>query len=558
MVLDPPMLPQHLSILARPHPAAADKVVHLGADFGRHGTLAIAHAHGGRLGPCLPIAQSVDMMDDHIRAFLLPAVALGRRRVLLDDPGVQLAVQRLCGRRLDIFQQVPLVAFHGPDVVATARYDLLSDLLLAAHGINGRPGPVQVQQLQQQRNGRDFVGLLVHGHLPQRQLRLGGPRTDQVQQPHLGTGRAAQRLAIDGNVADADQVGPGAEPGETAALKRLAVQGREPTFKGIVARNAPGQLQKAAKPRLAFLGESGPAMQKIVQLIEKVARADATVLIRGESGTGKELVARALHHNSPRRGRPLVTVNCAALQENLLESELFGHEKGAFTGAVQAKPGLVEAAEGGTLFIDEVAEMTPALQAKLLRVLEDGHYRRVGGTRECQANVRVIAATNKPLEEEQKAGRFREDLFYRLNVVSIDLSPLRERREDIPALVEHFLTTRQLGKVRYQVQPDAMQALLTYSWPGNVRELANVLERAQILAEDHCITLDDLPEAMQAAPAVFYDSSPLNLSQLERQTIHAALQQAKGNKVHAAKLLGISRRALYRLITKYGLEESEG
>ena len=186
-------------------------------------------------------------------------------------------------------------------------------------------------------------------------------------------------------------------------------------------------------PRYQMIG-SGPAMQRVVQLIEKVAPTDATVLVRGESGTGKELVARALHHNSPRRDRPLVTINCAALQETLLESELFGHEKGAFTGAQQAKPGLIEVAEGGTLFIDEVAEMSPSLQAKLLRVLEDGHYRRVGGTKESHANVRVIAATNKPLEEEQKAGRFREDLFYRLNVVSIDLPPLRDRREDIPAL----------------------------------------------------------------------------------------------------------------------------
>jgi DNA-binding NtrC family response regulator len=302
---------------------------------------------------------------------------------------------------------------------------------------------------------------------------------------------------------------------------------------------------------------AGPAMQRVVHLIEKVAPTDATVLVRGESGTGKELVARALHHNSPRRSRPLVTINCAALQATLLESELFGHEKGAFTGAQQAKPGLFEVAEGGALFIDEVAEMAPALQAKLLRVLEDGHFRRVGGTKECHADVRVIAATNKPLEEEQKAGRFRQDLFYRLNVVSIDLSPLRERREDIPALVEHFLTTRQLGKARCRVNPDAMRALLNYGWPGNIRELANMLERAQILAEDNLITLDDLPESMQAARDMPAEAGPLNLNELERRTTQAALQQAKGNKVHAANLLGVSRRALYRLITKYGLEEKQ-
>src|SRR5262249_2764163 len=181
-----------------------------------------------------------------------------------------------------------------------------------------------------------------------------------------------------------------------------------------------------------------------------------------------------------RRDRPLVTINCAALQETLLESELFGHEKGAFTGATQAKLGLVEVAEGGTLFIDEIAEMAPGLQSKLLRVLEDGHDSRVGSTQEGHADVRVIAATNRNLAEEQKAGRFREDLYYRLNVIAMVLPPLRERREDISELAEHFLTSRQLGSVHYRISPEAMEALVRYDWPGNVRELANVLERAQI------------------------------------------------------------------------------
>jgi DNA-binding NtrC family response regulator len=308
-------------------------------------------------------------------------------------------------------------------------------------------------------------------------------------------------------------------------------------------------------PRYRLVGSS-PAMQRVVHLIEKVAPTDATVLIRGASGTGKELVARALHLNSPRRDQPLVTINCAALQENLLESELFGHEKGAFTGAVQSKRGLIEVAEGGTLFIDEVAEMAPGLQAKLLRVLEDGHYRRVGGTQETQANVRVIAATNKLLEEEQKAGRFREDLFYRLNVVTIHLPLLRERREDIPELVEHFLTTRQLGRVRCRLDPMAREALMRYDWPGNVRELANVLERAQILAENHVITLDDLPEPFLSMPkpSEAAAANPLHLCEVERRHVEEVLQQAKGNKVQAARILGISRRALYRLIDKYQLD----
>lgn len=301
---------------------------------------------------------------------------------------------------------------------------------------------------------------------------------------------------------------------------------------------------------------SSRAMQKVTQLIQKVAPSDATVLVRGPSGTGKELVARAIHNNSPRRERPMVTINCAALQETLLESELFGHEKGAFTGAQQAKPGLVEVAEGGTLFIDEIGEMATGLQAKLLRVLEDGHFRRVGGTQELHADVRVVAATNRSLEDEIKQGRFREDLFYRLNVVAIELPPLRERRPDIAELIEHFLTTRQVGPTRIRVSPEAHEALVNYAWPGNVRELANVLERAQILAQDFIITPDDLPESItEVAPEMERTGgNPDHLREVERKHVHEILKREKGNKVHAAKVLGISRRALYRLIAKYRLE----
>jgi len=313
-------------------------------------------------------------------------------------------------------------------------------------------------------------------------------------------------------------------------------------------------------PRYKMVGSS-PVHQRVMQMIEKVAPTDATVLIRGASGTGKELVARALHYNSVRRTRPLVTVNCAALQETLLESELFGHEKGAFTGAVQTKSGLVEVAEGGTLFIDEIAEMGPGLQAKLLRVLENGHYRRVGSTREAVADVRIVAATNKNLEEEQKNHRFREDLYYRLNVVAIKLPLLKDRREDIPELIEHFLRTRQIGPAPFTITPEALDALAHYDWPGNVRELVNVLERAQILAEEHKITLDDLPEniveirAATTVPSASED--PHLLREIERRHVLAMLQHEKGNKVRAAKILGISRRALYRLIAKYHFSEEE-
>jgi len=309
-------------------------------------------------------------------------------------------------------------------------------------------------------------------------------------------------------------------------------------------------------PRYRLVGSS-TGMQRVIRLIEKVAPTDSTVLVRGASGTGKELVARAIQLNSQRRDQPLVTINCAALQETLLESELFGHEKGSFTGAQASKRGLIEVAEAGTLFIDEVAEMQPGLQAKLLRVLEDGHYRRVGSVEDARADVRVIAATNKDLEAEQKAGRFREDLFFRLNVIAIPLPPLKDRKEDIPELVDHFLKTRQLGPQPHSVTAEALSALKRYDWPGNVRELANVLERAQILAEANSITGDDLPEPIRApsSTAAHEPGNPFNLDVVEKKLLGEALQHTHGNKLAAARLLGISPRTLYRMLERFGIAD---
>ncbi len=328
----------------------------------------------------------------------------------------------------------------------------------------------------------------------------------------------------------------------------------------------------SADPARHALVGGGSAMRAVARLIDKVAPTDATVLVRGPSGSGKEVVARAVHRHSRRADRPLVAVNCAALQEALLESELFGHERGAFTGADRAKRGLFEVADGGTLFVDEVAEMPPGMQAKLLRVLEDRSYRRVGGTDERRADVRVVAATNRPLEEDVRAGRFREDLFYRLNVFAIPLPPLAARREDIPPLVDHFLATRVVGGPgRCEVSPEALAALVGYDWPGNVRELANVLERAQILCDGRRITPADLPDALTArrpappaeaaAGAAARKTGVPTLHGVldeERRLVESALAAARWNKVKAAKALGVSRRALYRLITRHGLGDQPG
>ena len=317
-----------------------------------------------------------------------------------------------------------------------------------------------------------------------------------------------------------------------------------------------------------------PLMQKVYELVAKVADSPTTVLVTGESGTGKELVAKALHRQSSRRDGPFVTVNCGAIPENLFESELFGHEKGAFTGAASAKPGKFELADGGTLFLDEVGELGRDMQVKLLRALQERVIERVGGTRPVKVDVRVIAATNVDLGAKVLLGEFREDLYYRLNVVPIRLPPLRERRDDIPLLVKHFLQrfNERLGKHVRDVSPDVLSRLLAWHWPGNIRELENTIERGVLLGDGSVLGNDAFPSAMSSAPEPTPSTAPdlppvepggiglkefvrVHTARLERDLILKSLEAEGGNVTRTARRLDISRKALQLKMKEYGLRD---
>jgi DNA-binding NtrC family response regulator len=306
-----------------------------------------------------------------------------------------------------------------------------------------------------------------------------------------------------------------------------------------------------------------PSMVQVYKTIAKVADTKSTVLLYGESGTGKELVARSIHYNSPRNHSPFIPVDCASLVENLLETELFGHVRGAFTGAVHPKRGLFEEADGGTIFLDEVANINLSMQAKLLRFLQEHEIKRVGAAESLKVDVRIVAATNQPLEPLVKEGKFREDLFYRLNVVTITLPPLRERREDIPLLANHFLqeSSEEYKKAISYISPEALGILNQYSWPGNIRELENTIERAVVLSVHPIILPEDLPQKLlDAIPpetlAQLKTGYPpvsdkfLSLKDVEKNYVRKILQETKGNKKKAAEILGIDRTTLYRILEK--------
>jgi transcriptional regulator with PAS, ATPase and Fis domain len=305
----------------------------------------------------------------------------------------------------------------------------------------------------------------------------------------------------------------------------------------------------------------GPSMQSVFQLVEKVAPTDSTILIHGESGTGKELIARAIHFRSTRAHGPFVSINCGALPESLLESELFGHVRGSFTGAIKDKDGLFKVAAGGTFLLDEIGETTPAIQVKLLRVLQEKEIIPVGGTSPIHINVRVVAATNRDLEEEVEAGRFRADLYYRLNVIPVALPALRERKEDIPLLVYHFLrkSNPDAADVTQLITPEALQVLVDYPWAGNVRELENIIERTVILKSDGPIGVEDLPEAVKRRrPTVkgnLFEDTNVTLEELEKEYLVTVLNETGWQKKKASSILGINASTLYRKIQRYGLDK---
>jgi len=341
----------------------------------------------------------------------------------------------------------------------------------------------------------------------------------------------------------------------SAQLERAISHGR-------LSRNSEKNPQKPTPaPSSVIVGRS-PAMQHVYKLIGQVAASDSTVLIRGESGTGKELVVNAIHHNSMRANGPLVKVNCAALPEMLLEAELFGHEKGAFTHAVSRRIGRFEHANGGTLFLDEIGELAPQLQSKLLRAVQERTIERLGSNIPIRVDLRLIAATSRNLEQAVAEGKFREDLYYRLSVVVIELPPLRERRQDIPALVEHFL---HRGDRHFSITPAALNLLCEHDWPGNVRELENTLERAMVLARTTVIDADhiQLRPAARSAPLSWTEQIPLengwktNIAAAEKAMISRALKAAEGNKSKAAALLGIHRRLLYEKMREHKMTEAQ-
>ena len=344
---------------------------------------------------------------------------------------------------------------------------------------------------------------------------------------------------------------------ELLSTIQRALERRQLLIDNIVMK---GTIERIQGP-FEMVGESD-AYRRVLEIAAKVAPTESTVLIQGASGTGKELIANFIYQNSSRTGEPFITLNCASIPDTLIESELFGHEKGAFTDARQQKQGIVEIANNGTLFLDEIGDISPIVQPKILRFIQSGEFRRVGGNTTLKADVRILSATNKNLQEEVREGKFREDLLYRLNVITIDVPPLRVRKHDIPLLAAHFLTNRMKARVKPTISTRAMEVLMDYDWPGNIRELENVLERAAILCRNNLIEPQDLslPNAPMSLPVGTISDQKIGtaipLKEIERLHIEGVLRSFRGNKAESAKILGISLKTLYTKIQQYQIKLS--
>ncbi|MCX8007778.1 MAG: sigma-54 dependent transcriptional regulator [Coriobacteriia bacterium] len=448
---------------------------------------------------------------------------MGRRVLIVDD---EKNMRWVLGEALRSAGYETVEAADGKEALAAVA-DAPPDLMVLDHKM---PAPDGMEVLKRVRaKGLTFpiIMLTAHGNVQTAVEAMKAGATEYLTKPF---DLEELKLVIEKALRTGDLA---------AEVERLRAEvGKEYDVEGIVAGSA--------------------KMLSVLETVKKVAPTNATVMIYGESGTGKELIARAIHQLSPRSQRPFVSVSAGALPETLLESELFGYEKGAFTGAMQAKPGRFELANGGTIFLDEIGDISPAVQVKLLRVLQERVFERLGGTRSIEVDVRVVAATNRDLQELIAEGSFREDLYYRLNVVPISLPPLRDRPEDIPRLIAHFLEKMNAGRKR--ISPEAMQALVDYKWPGNVRELENTVERMVILSQGEEIGVDDLPAEVRSGVVLqggercfVLPESGIDLEEVEMDLIVQALERTGRNLPRAAKLLGLTPKTLEARMNRLGL-----
>ena len=412
------------------------------------------------------------------------------------------------------------------------------------------PGIGRVETRRRQRAGAEDDEALLVIDCEAQQAPVAGDGIDEMETEDLLAEQVLQALQGDPDEDSAEFL---TKPMTREMLEKLLSMPPEEAKKQSRRRRVRRGSETGSAP---ILGDS-EAMEKLLEVVERIAAGSASVLVHGQTGTGKTMVARRIHELSHRADQRFVAINCSAFQEQLLESELFGYEKGLLHRRRTAKNGLVEVASGGSLFLDEIGDMSSAMQAKLLQVLDDGEYRRVGGTEIRKVDVRIIAASNKDLKYEVKQGRFREDLLFRLNVIHLKMPPLRDRREDISILIEHFLERYRLqGQSRKQVSPEALQLLMAYSWPGNVRELANAIEGLVLLAPGDEITADDLPPALRPKSEFeLPDSeSPLPMKEIERLHIQRTLRYTEGKKAPAARLLGVDIKTLNSKIDRYEIE----